>query len=59
MALMAQGGDRPEPGLLEKARAAYRQAFDLDAQNFSALFHEGEILEWQGKTDQARKDFQL
>ncbi len=59
MALMARGGDRPKPALLEQACAAYRQAFDLDTQNVSALFHEAEVLEWQGKTDQARKEFQL
>ncbi len=58
-ALMAQGGDQPKPEQLEQARAAYSEAVDLDPQNVSALFNEGELLVRLGKTDQARKDFQL
>jgi thiol-disulfide isomerase/thioredoxin len=58
-ALMAQGGDQPRPEQLEQARAAYREAVELDPQNVSALFNEGEVLVRMGRTDQGRKDFQL
>ena len=58
-ALMARDGDKPKPDQLEEARAAFQEAVDLYPQNMAALFNDAEVLERLGKTDEARKDFQL
>ncbi len=58
-ALMALGGNQPKPAQLEQARSAYSEAVQLDPQNVSALFNEGEVLARMGRRDEAQKDFQL
>ncbi len=58
-ALMALGGNQPKPAQLEQARAAYSEAVQLDPQNVSALFNEGEVLARMGRRDEAQKDFRL
>ncbi|MGA8940773.1 MAG: redoxin domain-containing protein [Acidobacteriaceae bacterium] len=58
-ALMARDGDKPKPEQLEEARAAFQEAVDVYPQNMAALFNDAEVLARLGKTDDARKDFQL
>ena len=58
-ALVARDGDTPKPEQLEEARAAFRESVDLYPSNMAALFNEGEVLERLGRTEEARKDFQL
>ncbi len=58
-ALVASGGDNPKPEQLEEARAAFREAVELYPTNTAALFNEGEVLERLGRTEAARKDFEL
>jgi thiol-disulfide isomerase/thioredoxin/Flp pilus assembly protein TadD len=58
-AMVARDGDKPKPDQLEEARVAFQEAVDLYPQNMAALFNDGEVLERLGRTDEARKDFQL
>jgi len=58
-ALVARGGDAPKPEQLEEARAAFRESVELYPSNTAALFNEGEVLERLGRTEEARKDFEL
>ena len=49
----------PKPDQLEETRAAFQEAIDLYPQNVAALLKEAVVLERLGKTDEARKDFQV
>ncbi len=58
-AMMARDGDKPKPEQLEEARAAFEESINLYPQNMAARFNEGQVLERLGRTEEARKAFEL
>ena len=58
-ALVAKDGEKPKPEQLEEQRAAFQEAVALYPQNTAAMFSEGCALASEGKTEEARKEFQV
>ncbi|MGA7155243.1 MAG: redoxin family protein [Acidobacteriaceae bacterium] len=58
-AMLAMDGDKANPEQLEQVHATFREAIDLYPSNVAAVFEDAEVLERMGKTDDARKEFEL